>query len=111
MKADFNKSPDGLLPAIVQDASTQKVLMLGYMNADALEQTQKTKKVTFFSRSKKRLWTKGEESGNFLNLVDIQARCDLDTFDSGRSSRTYLSQGSIPAGMTTTALPIGFYLV
>ena len=80
MKADFNKSPDGLLPAIVQDASTQKVLMLGYMNADALEQTQKTKKVTFFSRSKKRLWTKGEESGNFLNLVDIQLDCDLDTF-------------------------------
>ena len=80
MKADFNKSPDGLLPAIVQDASTQKVLMLGYMNADALEQTQKTKQVTFFSRSKKRLWTKGEESGNFLSLVDIQLDCDLDTF-------------------------------
>ena len=80
MKADFNKSPDGLLPAIVQDASTQKVLMLGYMNADALEQTQKTKQVTFFSRSKKRLWTKGEESGNFLSLVNIQLDCDLDTF-------------------------------
>ena len=80
MKANFNKSPDGLLPAIVQDASTQKVLMLGYMNADALEQTQKTKQVTFFSRSKKRLWTKGEESGNFLSLVDIQLDCDLDTF-------------------------------
>ena len=80
MKADFNKSPDGLLPAIVQDASTQKVLMLGYMNADALEQTQKTKQVTFFSRSKKRLWTKGEVSGNFLSLVDIQLDCDLDTF-------------------------------
>ena len=80
MKANFNKSPDGLLPAIVQDASTQKVLMLGYMNADVLEQTQKTKQVTFFSRSKKRLWTKGEESGNFLSLVDIQLDCDLDTF-------------------------------
>ena len=80
MKANFNKSPDGLLPAIVQDASTQKVLMLGYMNADALEQTQKTKQVTFFSRSKKRLWTKGEESGNFLSLVNIQLDCDLDTF-------------------------------
>ena len=80
MKADFNKSRDGLLPAIVQDAKTQKVLMLGYMNADALEKTQKTKQVTFFSRSKKRLWTKGEESGNFLNLVDLQLDCDSDTF-------------------------------
>ena len=80
MKADFNKSPDGLLPAIIQDAKTQKVLMLGYMNADALEKTQKTKQVTFFSRSKKRLWTKGEESGNFLNLVDLQLDCDSDTF-------------------------------
>ena len=80
MKADFNKSPDGLLPAIVQDAKTQKVLMLGYMNADALEKTQITKQVTFFSRSKQRLWTKGEESGNFLNLVDLQLDCDSDTF-------------------------------
>lgn len=80
MKADFNKSPDGLLPAIVQDAKTQKVLMLGYMNADALEKTQNTKQVTFFSRSKQRLWTKGEESGNFLNLVDLQLDCDSDTF-------------------------------
>jgi len=79
MKIDFNKNLDGLVPAIVQDASTKNVLMLGYMNEEALEKTQETKKVTFFSRSKKRLWTKGEESGNFLNLVDIKVDCDNDT--------------------------------
>jgi len=79
MKVDFNKNPDGLIPAIVQDATTKNVLMLGYMNAEALEKTQETKKVTFYSRSKQRLWTKGEESGNFLNLVDIKNDCDNDT--------------------------------
>lgn len=79
MKIDFNKNPDGLVPAIIQDAQTKNVLMLGYMNQEALEVTQKTKKVTFFSRTKQRLWTKGEESGNFLNLVDIKADCDNDT--------------------------------
>ena len=62
MKADFSKTPDQLIPAIVQDAITNKVLMLGYMNEEALEVTQKLQKVTFFSRSKQRLWTKGEES-------------------------------------------------
>ncbi|MCK5400075.1 MAG: bifunctional phosphoribosyl-AMP cyclohydrolase/phosphoribosyl-ATP diphosphatase HisIE, partial [Flavobacteriaceae bacterium] len=65
--------------AIIQDAETKTVLMLGYMNADALEKTKNTKKVTFFSRSKQRLWTKGEESGNFLNIVDIKLDCDNDT--------------------------------
>ncbi len=75
---DWDKS-DGLLPAIVQDAADGRVLMLGYMNADALEQTLETKRVTFFSRSKQRLWTKGETSGNILELVDIAADCDLDT--------------------------------
>ena len=79
-KADFNKNPDGLLPAIVQDSKTQKILMLGYMNAKSLEITQNSGKVTFYSRSKKRIWTKGEESGNFLYLVDIAIDCDLDTF-------------------------------
>ena len=79
-KADFNKNPDGLLPAIVQDSKTQKILMLGYMNAESLEITQNSGKVTFYSRSKKRIWTKGEESGNFLYLVDIAIDCDLDTF-------------------------------
>ncbi len=78
MKIDFNKQ-DGLVPAIIQDADTAKVLMLGYMNEEALMQTQKTGKVTFFSRSKNRLWTKGEESGNFLLLVSIAADCDNDT--------------------------------
>ncbi len=79
MKVDFNKSPDGLVPAIVQDATTKNVLMLGYMNPDALQKTQETQKVTFFSRSKQRLWTKGEESGNFLEVVDIKVDCDNDT--------------------------------
>lgn len=79
MKIDFNKNTDGLVPAIVQDAITKKVLMLGYMNQEALEKTRESKKVTFYSRSKQRLWTKGEESGNFLNLVDIKVDCDADT--------------------------------
>lgn len=79
MKIDFNKNPDGLVPAIVQDATTKKVLMLGYMDQAAFEKTQETRKVTFYSRSKQRLWTKGEESGNFLDLVDIQVDCDNDT--------------------------------
>ncbi len=78
MKIDFDKNKDGLVPAIIQDASTKNVLMLGYMNAAALQKTQETKKVTFFSRSKQRLWTKGEESGNFLNLIDIKSDCDND---------------------------------
>ena len=79
MTIDFNKNPDGLVPAIIQDANTKNVLMLGYMNQDALDKTQQTQKVTFFSRTKNRLWTKGEESGNFLNLVEIKLDCDNDT--------------------------------
>ena len=79
MIIDFNKSTDGLVPAIIQDASTKNVLMLGYMNEAAYQKTKETQKVTFYSRSKKRLWTKGEESGNFLNLVDIKNDCDNDT--------------------------------
>ena len=78
MTIDFSKG-DGLVPAIIQDATTQKVLMLGYMNKEAFEVTNKTGKVTFFSRSKNRLWTKGEESGNYLHLVSIQNDCDKDT--------------------------------
>jgi phosphoribosyl-ATP pyrophosphohydrolase/phosphoribosyl-AMP cyclohydrolase len=69
----------GLIPAIIQDANTKNVLMLGYMNEEAYKKTLETKQVTFFSRSKNRLWTKGEESGNFLNLVDIKNDCDSDT--------------------------------
>lgn len=70
---------DGLLPAIVQDALTRRVLMQGYMNQESLHQTLATERVTFFSRSKQRLWTKGESSGNFLRLVSIEADCDLDS--------------------------------
>ena len=76
---DFTKYADGLVPAIIQDDTTRKVLMLGFMNEAAVAKTQELKKVTFFSRSKNRLWTKGEESGNFLLLKDIKADCDNDT--------------------------------
>ena len=79
MKIDFQKDGNELVPAIVQDAKTKTVLMLGYMNEEALQKTQHTKKVTFFSRSKQRLWTKGEESGHFLELVDLKVDCDNDT--------------------------------
>ncbi|PRX55043.1 bifunctional phosphoribosyl-AMP cyclohydrolase/phosphoribosyl-ATP diphosphatase HisIE [Flagellimonas meridianipacifica] len=79
MKIDFTKNGDGLVPAIIQDARTKNILMLGYMNQEAVEITQKTQKVTFFSRSKQRLWTKGEKSGNFLHLVDIKNDCDNDS--------------------------------
>ena len=79
MNINFNKNKDGLVPVIIQDATTNNVLMLGYMNDKAYAETLKVKKVTFFSRSKKRLWTKGEESGNFLFVVDIKIDCDNDT--------------------------------
>jgi phosphoribosyl-ATP pyrophosphohydrolase/phosphoribosyl-AMP cyclohydrolase len=79
MNIDFSKSADGLIPAIIQDSETKVVLMLGYMNSEAYQKTIETQKITFFSRSKQRLWTKGEESGNFLNLVDIKNDCDGDT--------------------------------
>ena len=78
MSLDFEKM-NGLVPAIIQDANTQKVLMLGFMNREAYEKTVETGKVTFYSRTKQRLWTKGEESGNFLNVVEIKADCDNDT--------------------------------
>lgn len=78
MNLDFQKS-GGLIPAIIQDELTSKVLMLGYMNEDALAKTQESGQVTFFSRTKNRLWTKGEESGNFLNVVSITPDCDNDT--------------------------------
>lgn len=73
------KSAHGLIPAIIQDAETKNVLMLGYMNEESLQKTIESQKVTFFSRSKQRLWTKGEESGNFLELVSIKNDCDGDT--------------------------------
>jgi len=79
MQIDFEKYSDGLVPVIVQDAVTNKVLMLGFMNDQALQQTQSLGKVTFYSRSKQRLWTKGEESGHFLLLKEIITDCDNDT--------------------------------
>lgn len=79
MNVDFKKYVDGLVPAIVQDNQTDKVLMLGFMNQEALDRTTQDGKVTFFSRSKGRLWTKGEESGNFLLLKSIAVDCDQDT--------------------------------
>ena len=79
MNIDFNKNNDGLVPAIIQDVTTKNVLMLGYLNEEAYEKTVATQKVTFYSRTKNRLWTKGEESGNFLNLIEIKNDCDNDT--------------------------------
>lgn len=79
MTIDFTKYSDGLVPAIIQDDNTGKVLMLGFMNEAAVAKTQELQKVTFYSRSKNRLWTKGEESGNYLLLKNITADCDNDT--------------------------------
>lgn len=79
MKPDFSKSPEGLVPVIVQDDATRVVLMLGYMNAEAFEKTKEENRVTFYSRSKQRLWTKGEESGHFLEVKSIHLDCDADT--------------------------------
>ena len=78
MKLDFQKT-GGLIPTVIQDVNTNKVLMLGYMNEESLKITEEIGKVTFYSRSKNRLWTKGEESGNFLKVVSITPDCDNDT--------------------------------
>lgn len=79
MKVDFEKYADGLVPAIVQDAETREVLMLGFMNSEAFERTRISRKATFFSRSRQKLWTKGETSGNFLDVKEILIDCDADT--------------------------------
>jgi phosphoribosyl-ATP pyrophosphohydrolase/phosphoribosyl-AMP cyclohydrolase len=79
MKIDYEKYADGLVPAIVQDFETNVVLMLGFMNRESYEITEKTRKVTFFSRSRQQLWTKGETSGNFLDVKEILIDCDKDT--------------------------------
>jgi len=78
MKINYSKYPDGLVPAIIQDSRTKNILMLGYMNAEAVAKTQEIKKVTFYSRSKQRLWTKGEESNNVLEFVSMALDCDQD---------------------------------
>ena len=91
MEIKYNS--EGLIPAIIQDSTTKTVLMLGYMNAEAVSKTLETNKVTFFSRSKQRLWTKGEESGNFLSLNSLKNDCDNDYFiNSSNASRSNLSQ-------------------
>jgi phosphoribosyl-ATP pyrophosphohydrolase/phosphoribosyl-AMP cyclohydrolase len=79
MTVNFKKYSDGLVPAVIQDAATHKVLMLGFMNEAALKKTNELQQVTFFSRSKNRLWTKGEESGHFLFVQEIKVDCDNDT--------------------------------
>ena len=79
MNINFSKYADGLVPAIIQDANTKKVLMLGFMNQEALDTTLLQQKVTFFSRTKNRLWTKGEESGHYLNYISMELDCDNDT--------------------------------
>lgn len=79
MNPDFSKYSDGIVPAIIQDSNTQKVLMLGFMNEDAFNKTKEEGRVTFYSRSKQRLWTKGETSGNFLIVKEILTDCDIDT--------------------------------
>ncbi|MEJ7912498.1 MAG: bifunctional phosphoribosyl-AMP cyclohydrolase/phosphoribosyl-ATP diphosphatase HisIE [Chitinophagaceae bacterium] len=79
MEVDFEKYADGLVPAVIQDTATQRVLMLGFMNKEALVKTTETGLVTFFSRTKQRLWTKGEESGNYLHVTELLTDCDKDT--------------------------------
>ncbi len=79
MNLNYEKYADGLIPTIVQDAETRVVLMLGFMNEDAVDQTQETARVTFYSRSRQQLWTKGETSGNYLDVVSIETDCDEDT--------------------------------
>ena len=79
MDINFNKESSGLIPAVIQDQHSNKVLMLGFMNREAYEKTVQTGQVTFYSRTRKRLWTKGEESGNFLHVVSITADCDQDS--------------------------------
>lgn len=79
MSLQFEKYADGLVPAVVQDADTARILMVGFMNAEAFETTLSSKRVTFFSRSRAKMWTKGETSGNFLEVVDVKEDCDNDT--------------------------------
>ncbi len=79
MKPDFKKSPDGLVPAIIQDAETNKVLMLGYMNKESFKKTRKSGLVTFYSRSRQKIWEKGETSGKYLSVKEIVLDCDSDT--------------------------------
>jgi phosphoribosyl-ATP pyrophosphohydrolase/phosphoribosyl-AMP cyclohydrolase len=105
MNLDFSKL-NGLVPAIIQDAVSAKVLMLGFMNEEALAKTIETGQVTFFSRTKNRLWTKGEESGNFLNVVSIKEDCDKDGFAFLKYLQDFIDQRykAMPEGSYTTSL-------
>ena len=107
-KIDWKKNA-GLVPAIVQDAATLQVLMLGYMDAAALKNTLRTKKVTFFSRSKQRLWTKGESSKNYLHLVDVKVDCDRDTLlVTARPDGPTCHRGTVSCFGDTGASGVGF---
>lgn len=114
MTFDFDKMPDGLIPAVVQDDQTGQVLMLGYVNQEALAKTQQEGRVTFFSRSKNRLWTKGETSGNFLTVVSLHPDCDGDAVlirarpDGPTCHRGTTSCFEQPDQTAIPAAPIGF---
>ncbi|TGE28607.1 bifunctional phosphoribosyl-AMP cyclohydrolase/phosphoribosyl-ATP diphosphatase HisIE [Hymenobacter metallicola] len=114
MQLDFQKMPDGLIPAVVQDAATGQVLMLGYLNEEAWDQTQAQGRVTFFSRSKGRLWTKGETSGNFLQVVSLHPDCDHDAVliralpDGPTCHRGTTSCFEQPEQSALPAAPVGF---
>ncbi len=114
MTFDFAKMPDGLIPAVVQDDQTGQVLMLGYVNQEALAKTQQEGRVTFFSRSKNRLWTKGETSGNFLTVVSLHPDCDGDAVlirarpDGPTCHRGTTSCFEQPDQTALPAAPVGF---
>ncbi|GAB2469019.1 histidine biosynthesis bifunctional protein HisIE [Hymenobacter qilianensis] len=114
MTFDFDKMPDGLIPAVVQDDQTGQVLMLGYVNQEALAKTQQEGRVTFFSRSKNRLWTKGEISGNFLTVVSLHPDCDGDAVlirarpDGPTCHRGTVSCFEQPDQTAIPAAPVGF---
>ena len=106
---DIKYNNDGLIPAIIQDAITKTVLMLGYMNADAITKTKETNKVTFYSRSKQRLWTKGEKSGHFLNLVSIKNDCDKTAYSFKSLHKDQpVTKERIAVGAKQTANLLGF---
>ncbi|MCC2544856.1 bifunctional phosphoribosyl-AMP cyclohydrolase/phosphoribosyl-ATP diphosphatase HisIE [Hymenobacter sp. BT175] len=114
MQLDFQKMSDGLVPAVVQDAATGQVLMLGYVNEEAWEKTRQEGRVTFFSRSKGRLWTKGETSGNYLRVVSLHPDCDSDALliraipDGPTCHRGTTSCFEQPGQLALPVAPVGF---
>lgn len=112
LKIDFEKFSDKLVPAIIQDIATSKVLMLGYMNKEAYETTLSLGKVTFYSRSKQRLWTKGEESGNYLEFKSIALDCDQDALlIKVKPTGPYVILAPIRVGMNQMKMLISFYIL